>query len=187
MSRGVSVENKNAMTADVVEPMLFVEMDFESGFVRVHNGIGTIQWGGHDWLGIGAFGSVSGMNETAELQRNTVTYTLTGIPNDLIAVALGEHYQGRNARVYIGFFNITTKQLVGTPLLKESGLMDVSRVREGRECSVTITAESRMSEWSRPKVRRYTDAEQRARYPNDRGLEFVARTAVEEIVWGRKE
>ena len=55
----------------------------------------------------------------------------------------------------------------------------------GRETSVSIAGESAMIDWQRPRLRRFTDADQKAVYPNDRGLEHVAEVANKELVWGR--
>lgn len=186
MSRGMDSLNEGAVESDHVAPIIFADLDFSSGHVRVHSGIGTIAWGGYDWSGLGAFGTVTGLEEKSELARKTITYNLSGVPNDLIGVVLSEDYQGRSAKVYIGFFDTTTYQLLATPELLDSGLMDVSRIKEGKECSVSITAESRISAWSRPVVRRYTDAEQQAKFAGDKGLEFLSQAAQKEIVWGRK-
>lgn len=186
MSRGMDALNKAAVGADVVAPIHFADLDFSSGHVRVHSAVGTITWGGYDWLGVCTFGTVTGLEEKAELSRKTVTYTLSGVPNDLIAVVLGEDYQGRSAKIYVGLMSTTTFQLVADPELLDSGSMDISDIDEGATCSVSITAESRISAWSRPMVRRYTDAEQQSRYPGDLGLEFLSQAVQKEIVWGRK-
>lgn len=166
--------------------ILFAELDFESGFVRAHNGIGTITWGGYDWLGVGTFGKVSPVEESAELSQRTLIYTLSGIPPEMISVVLDEYYQGRAARLYIGFVDPTTGQLIADPDLLDQGRMDVSDIEEGKELTVTITAESRVSAWDRALLRRYTDKDQQSRFPGDKGLEFVPQAATKEINWGRK-
>ncbi len=186
MSRGLDANNEAALEENVIAPVLFAELNFPSGYVRVHSGIGTITWGGYDWLGVGQFGTVDGLQEEAELSRKTVTYTLSGVPNDLIALALDDYYQGRTAKVYVGFFDRTTYQLAAEPELLDSGLMDVAKSKEGKTCSISITAESRIASWSRPTVRRYTDAQQRAYFPSDTGMQFISQAAQKEIVWGRK-
>ncbi len=186
MSRGMDASNEAAVAADVIIPIQFAELNFESGYVRVHTGIGTITWGGYDWLGVGQLGSVDGLEERAELLRKVVTYNLAGVPDDLIAAALDENYLGRSAKVYIGFLNTSTYQLVATPELQDAGLMDTSKAKQGAQCAMAITAESRIASWSRPVERRYTDAEQQAKYPGDKGLEFISQAAQKEIVWGRK-
>lgn len=186
MSRGMDAANETAIEQTNIAPIIFADLDFSSGHVRVHSGIGTVTWGGYDWAGLGAFGSVSGLEEKAELGRKTVTYTLSGVPNDLVGTVKSEYYQGRPDKVYLGFFDTTTYQLTADPELLHSGLMDTARTKVGSECVVTITSESRMAAWGRPVVRRYTDAEQQARFTGDKGLEFISQAAQKEIVWGRK-
>jgi hypothetical protein len=186
MSSGFSTPNINAAIADTVAPILFAELDFSSGFVRVHSGIGTITWGGYDWLGVGTFGNVSAIEDTAELQRQTVSYTLNGIPSTMMSIVLGENYQGRSAKTYLGFFNRSTYVLADTPELMSLGKMDVSTVDEGGTLSVTVTAESRIAAWNRPVIRRYTHAEQKSRFAGDKGLEFIDQASRKELFWGRK-
>lgn len=186
MSRGLDAANETAVEQNVIAPILFADLDFASGHVRVHSGVGTITWGGFDWFGLGAFGNVTGLEENAELSRKTVTYTLSGVPNTLIGTVLGEDYQGRSAKVYLGLFDTTTYQLAADPHLMDAGLMDVSNIEEGQTCTVSITAESRIASWSRPVERRYTDAEQQGKFTGDKGLEFMSQASQKEIVWGRK-
>jgi hypothetical protein len=185
MSRDLSNDNLNAVTADVFCDVLFAELDFPSGVVRAHNALGTITWGGHEWLGLGTFGTVRGIEEDSTLARKTVTYTLSGIPNDMISLAMNDYYQGRPAKVYLGFLNRTTGQLVDDPILLDQGRLDVPETEEGETVSISITAESRMSQWERPRARRYTNADQQSRFAGDRGMEFVSQAAQKEINWGR--
>ncbi len=187
MSRGLDASTLAAVTDDSVPiAILFAELDFSSGFVRAHTALGTITWGGYDWLGVGTFGSVSPVEESAELSKRTLTYTLTGVPSTMIAVVLGDEYQGRAAKLYLGFFNQSTGALVSDPVQIDQGRMDVSDIEEGQECTVTITAESRVAAWDRPLIRRYTNADQQQRFSGDKGLEFVDQAANKEINWGRK-
>jgi hypothetical protein len=186
MSRDLDAAIETAIDEDVIRPVLFADLDFPSGHVRVHSALDTITWGGYDWLGVGTFGDVSGLTENAELERKTVTYTLRGVPNDLVAAVLDEDYQGRNDKVYLSFFDTTTYQMIADPHLIHSGMMDVSTIKEGKDCAITVTSESRIASWSRPVVRRYTDAEQQRRFNGDKGCEFISQAAQKEIVWGRK-
>lgn len=187
MSRGLSNDMETAIdAASMGLAVLFAELDFSSGFVRVHTSLGTISWRGNDWLGVGSLGNVSAVEESAELQRRTLSYTLSGIPNSLIAIVLGENYQGREAKLYLGIVNPTTGQLVDTPILIDRGKMDISDIEEGESCTVTVTAENRIAGWDRPLVRRYTDSDHQSRFLGDIGLQFVDQAAQKEINWGRK-
>lgn len=186
MSRGLSTNNVNAIIADTIAPISFVELDFSSGFVRVHSAVGTINWGGYDWLGVGTFGSISAIEDSAELQRQTVSFNLSGIPTEMMSIILGENYQGRSAKIYLGFLDLTTHVLTDTPALLYIGKMDVASVKQGKEMAITLTAESRIASWNRPITRRYTNAEQQKRFTGDKGLEYIDQAARNEISWGRK-
>lgn len=185
MSRDLSTDNLTAVTALAFYDVLFAELDFPSAPVRVHNALGTITWGGYEWTGVGSFGTVSGIEEDSVLSKKTTTYTLSGIPNDMISLALNDYAQGRSAKVYLGFFDRAAGGLVDDPFLLDQGRLDVPETEEGETVTLTITAESRMSMWERPRARRYTNADQQARFPGDRGLEFVSQAAQKEINWGR--
>jgi hypothetical protein len=186
MSRELSAEHLAAIDEDTPIPIYFVALEFGSGTVYAHSRIGTISWGGVDWIGVGSFGEIGAVEETSELAVKTVTYTLAGIPREYISITQDEHYQGRPARLYLGFIDRTTRLLVDTPFILDTGRMNVSEIDEGATCTVTITAQSRMSFWDKPAVRRYTDADQQKRFPGDKGFAFVSQAAQKEILWGRK-
>lgn len=186
MSRGLSANNITAVTSNTTAPVLFAELDFASGFVRCHSGIGTISWGGYDWLGVGTFGIVSAVEDSSDLQRKTMTYTLNGIPTEMISLVLSQQYQGRTANLYLGFIDRTTGIFTDTPFIIDKGKMDISTIEEGATLSVTVSAESRMAAWDRPIIRRYTNAEQQSRFAGDLGLEYIDKAAVNQVYWGRK-
>ena len=91
-----------ALTADNVIPVMLVELDFLSGFVRVHSAVGNITFEGNTYVGTGQLGTISTIEESTELQAYGLRLQLTGIPNTLISTALTEHYQGRAARIWAG-------------------------------------------------------------------------------------
>lgn len=186
MSRNLASANASAVTASVVEPVYFLEMNFDDLAVRVHTQIGTVTWGGHDWIGVGSFGGVSTVEENSDLSRRTITYSLSGIPGDMVSIVLGENYQGRTANLYLGFIDRDTGVLVATPELMDQGRMDIAEIQEGDSFTVTLNAESRFAAWNRPVVRRYNNADQQARFPGDRGLEFIEQAADKQIIWGAR-
>jgi len=64
------------------------------------------------------------------------------------------------------------------------GRMDTMNIALGKTATITLTAESRLIDWSRPRIRRYTNADQQERFSADKGFEFVSDTVEIEIVWG---
>lgn len=184
MTRSISNANAAASSAPVIAPVWFVKLEFDDGPVCLHTQLGTLSFGGDEYTGAGDIGAISTMEEDSELSRSTLTLSLSGLPGDIISVVLNEQYQGRNATVFLGYLNPDTMQLVDTPLIVYRGRMDTASTEQGETLSVGLSVESRFAAWDRPLVRRYNNADQQARYPGDRGLEYVEQTAEKQLIWG---
>ena len=73
---------------------------------------------------------------------------------------------------------------VGDPQIIFSGRIDNLQIAFGETAEIVCNLENRLADWLRPRIRRYTDADQKDLYPGDRGLEYVAAAVDKEIVWG---
>ncbi len=189
MSRDLTAAAQSASQAGVVRPVMLVELDFPSGFVRVNSTDRTIAFdpGGspsqaEDFLGVGRLGGVSTVGESSELQASGVKLSLSGIPPAHIAAAF-ERAQGRPGRIWLGFLD-QTYRLVIDPVLVFSGLIDDTTIDLGALAKVTLSVENRMIAWERPKVRRYTNEDQQQRFADDKFFEFVNPTVEKELLWG---
>ena len=189
MSRDLTAAAESASEAGVVRPVILVELDFPTGFVRVNSTDRTIALdpGGspsqaEDFLGIGRLGSVSTVGESSTLQASGVKLTLSGIPPAHIAAAF-ERAQGRPGRIWLGFLD-EKYRLVVDPVLVFSGLIDDTTIDLGALVKVTLSVENRMIAWERPKVRRYTNEDQQQRFADDKFFEFVNPTVEKELLWG---
>jgi len=134
------------------------------------------------------------------------TLTLSGVPTEVISLALSEPYQGRVANVYFGMFSKGSLQKEdGAYILLESGgrielelqetgltqifsgYMDEMNIDEGPETStVELKVENKLIDLERARVRRFTSGYQKSVYPGDKGLDFVESLQDKEVVWGRK-
>jgi hypothetical protein len=166
------------------EPVWFVKLAFDGGDLNLHTRLGPITWGGDTYTGAGDVGGIGVVDEDSELARSTLELSLRGLPTDLLSTVLNEHYQGRTATLYLGYLDPVTQQLVADPGIVYRGRMDYARPRQGETLSIALFVESRFAAWDRPNVRRYNHADQQARYPGDRGLEFVEQTTDLTIAWG---
>jgi len=167
----------------------FVELDYPSGFVRLNStdrrlsfdsGAGVV-----DFIGAGALGSVSAISETTELRASGLRLTLSGIPAAVVSAAF-ERAQGRPGRLWLGVLD-DSYQLISSPAQVFSGLIDSTAIDIGETGTVTVNVENRLVAWERPKVRRYTNADQQQRFPGppaDKFLEFVNQTVEKELLWG---
>ena len=165
--------------------MLFVELLFDGGAVRLHSALGPLTVGGNTYTGTGRLGQVSAAEEDSELARTPVTLTLAGLPTDLLAVVLGEDFGGRRATLSLGYLDPVTMQLVADPFVLYRGRMDTVSVEQGDTLSISVAVESRFAAWDRPKERRFNDADQQGRHPGDRFFEFAEQATEKELQWGR--
>lgn len=206
MSRSVSSGFSDAIQRDVVQPFLAVDLAFDSGNVRAWTGLGTLSVGGVDYVGTATIMSISPIEETIEVAARGAQFVLTGIPSDLLSLALSEPYQGRIAKIYFGMMSvperllteagaiITTENLLPLDIssgkqseLVEifSGFMDTMQIADEIETStITLTAENRLISLERPKNRRYTSEDQKREFSADLGLDFVNDLQDKEIKWG---
>ena len=167
MSRGLTGAVETAVDAEHVPYLIFVELEWPSGTVRMCNAFNTYPWNGFDWLGLGNLGSINVIKEGAELQMYGIEMQLSGVNTALAAAALGEDYQGQAARVWFAPLNPATFVPLADPVGPFKFRMDSSGITRGKNPTITITAESPMADYDRPRVRRWTDEDQQAVWPGD--------------------
>jgi hypothetical protein len=186
MARDLNASLSTAITEPVVAPAFFFKAEFPGGDLLAWSGYGNITFGGDTYLGVGDFGGVDKVDETADVRANGAAFTLSGIPSELIAIALLEEYQGRPCTLFLGALNLTNGTIIGTPYPILSGRMDVMSIEEGADTgTITLTVENRLIELYRAKERRYTHEDQQIDFPGDLGLEYVAGLQEKPINWGQ--
>ena len=186
MTRAMTSGMTNAVVSAAVMPILLVEALFDSGATRMWSGYGTLTWGGYEWLGAGHLLSISEMTETQELRATGATIGLSGIPSDLLALALAEPYQGRLVKIYIGAMD-SAGAVIADPYQIFAGRCDTVEISEGSDTStITVSVESRLIDLERARARRYEHIDQQIDYPDDKGLEYVSSIQDMEITWGRQ-
>jgi hypothetical protein len=143
-------------------------------------------YNGNTYLATRGLANISEIEEK-EGQAGGMTLSLTGISQAHIAAVLSEPVQGRTAIVRLVVLDTTTEPPTAT--VEESiytGLMDV-QVFDESNATVSVALESRFVEWDRPNLFRYTDEDQRARYPNDGFLKHISQMENRTIILFSKE
>lgn len=160
-----------------------VELDFDSGITRLWNGLGEIDINGETYTGGGSIISISSISEDAEISAKGISLSISGLDSTVLSYALNENYQGRDIIVRVG--TIEDDGTVDSYIVF-SGLMDVMVVTEdGDTCTISISAESRLIDLERSRIRRYTSEDQKQLYPNDKGFDFVASIQETQVEWGK--
>lgn len=185
MSRELGSLVEADLVADHIKPFFALTLEFDVGVLRFWTGVGTGTLDGDDYIGTGNFMAISEIEETMEMAVRGLAVTLTGIPPEVISLALTEPFQGRPAALSFGLIDTSTN----TPSnLVEifAGSMNEMDIEEGPEAAtVALSVENKYIDLERPRVARFTSAHQKSKYPGDKGLDFIPSLQEQEIRWGR--
>jgi hypothetical protein len=163
------------------------EFQFASSTQRFWDGLGWLTAGGHRWQGSSKIISVSGLEQSRGLSAPQANFVLSGATNELISLAANsdEEVTGRPCAVYIQFLG-RPFQTLDTPIALWTGTMDVMSFRAGvRDQSITLSAETLFDRRARAPYSYMTDTDQQARWPGDRGMEFMALLINKTVKWLR--
>jgi len=168
-------------------------MDFKDTPRRWWMGLGDLAAGGHIWQGTGSMIQIDGLEQALGTAAPKTTFTLSGVDATVVSLArqASARVKDRPCQVYIQFFEIAPggNQMPWAPLDAPyavwSGIMDqMSYAAEGpSQRRVTLTAESIWTGRRRPAYGFWTDRDQNARFPGDRGLEQVVNLVQKTIRW----
>lgn len=181
MSRTIPAALLTALGQPNVAPFYAVEFDFDTAPVRFWTGYGDRIIEGDTYLGAGSLIGISGLDEVSDLSAKSATISLSGVPPELISLALQEPYQNRACRILFGVTDVADViEVFG-------GFMDTMNIEDSGDSSViTLTVESKLVQLERAKERRYTHESQQSRHPEDTFFSFVSDLQDKEVVWGRK-
>lgn len=159
-----------------------VELQFASGPQYLCELDHSVTYSGATYLPALGFMQVDPVAETGNSFQG-LRLTLAGVSVASVAMALGERVQGRTIILRLAALDAADAVQVDPNVW--SGYMDTMTLSDAEDgsSSIVITAEHRMAVWDRPRVRRYTDAQQQAAYPGDTGLRYIADVANSQIVW----
>lgn len=183
MARDLPAGMASAITEKVIRYGCFLEFDFPSGFLRLWSGRGEKTLSGVVYQGAGELLSISPVDETTEVGAAGLTMTMSGLPPDVLSIALTENYRGRKCKFVLALFNEAWE--VTFAYVAFGGRMDVMVIEEGAETvSISVKAENRLVDLGRPRMLRYTPAEQQRLFPGDTSMRWVARLAERPLPWG---
>ena len=208
MSRDIPVGFSDAVEAPTVDIFFAIELFFDTSTLRFWSGLGKVELNEQEYVGSGQMIQISSVDETLDISAKGATLTLSGLPSDLLSLAIREPYQGRKCKIYFGikdnasqflqqenddYILTETGAYIDTSIptvdvMAEifSGYIDQMNIDEGAESSaISVYVESRLIDLQRPRERRYTSESQKSRFPNDRGFEFVEDLQAKKFQWGR--
>ena len=185
MSRDITPAVAAALNASELQPAIFFEGEFPSGMVRIWTGVGDISWDGKTWTGVGVLLGLGALEETSDEVASGTTVSLSGVPLDLVSLAITQARQGQAGRIWLALLS-EERAIIADPVQAFTGRLDVPEIAEdGQSCRITISYESRLIDLGTARNWRYTHESQQVLHPGDRGFAHVTAIQDREITWGR--
>lgn len=170
--------------------------------LRLWSGYGDKIIDGETFTGAGDLMQIEEIPETSDLSANLVSFSISGMSEDIANYCYGVNYQGGSAELFV---NLVTSQadyfpFVDLPMQDPqqtfrinlfSGMMDVLTVKtipaerptDRSTVNITLTCESDMVDLDTPRHLRYNHASQKRLFPYDRAFEFTEGLKDQRLRW----
>ena len=186
MSRTLTTALGDALKAGTVHPIILVKIETKGPPVLVWTGRGDITFNGEVFKGIGYFGGISPIEESSDLTAFGIEFSLSGIPSNLVSLALEDIEHNRDWTIWLGAIDIDSGELIADPYELDSGLTDVPSIHDTSATStIKLTGEKKLITLNTSRERRYTSEDQKIDFPNDKGFDFVPGLQNKSVVWGK--
>ena len=174
-----------ALSSAELYPFFAIELMFTTSPLYLWTGLGDLTIGGITYVGTGNLLQISEVKETADIAAAGAMLTLSGVPSEILSLALEEPYQGRLCYIKFGMLENLGNPTSLTDLFV--GYMDQMNISEQADtCTIALAIESKLIDLERPRIERYTSASQKARYAGDLAFDFIPDLQDKPLSWGRK-
>jgi hypothetical protein len=189
MARTLHADTNAEVQLGSVIPFFMVLISTGGSDVAVWSGYGdyvsTVSGSSVTYLGVGNLGLISSISESQDLSARGINLSLSGIPSAYIALALGDLEQGKPVRIFMGFFSQSTRVKINSEFELWTGITDIPSINEeGQTATISISAENRLIDLEKLRVRRYTAEDQARDDVKDLGFEFVPSLQDKEVLFG---
>lgn len=170
-----------ALNGRTIPIVMLIEMQLDETVYLSSAGV-DFEYDGITWMGAAKVGEVSAVRDSAG-ERQALTFTLSSVPYDLLAISVGQKVRGKRVKIYEAILDPDTYAVIDAPLVW-SGRLDQMSISEGvNDGSISVTAEHAGTAFARTKPLRYTDGDQERLFPGDKSMQFVVSQANHKDVW----
>jgi len=189
MARTLHADTITAVQLGSVVPFFMVLISTGASDILVWSGYGdyvsTVSGSSKTYNGVGHLGLISTIAESQDFAARGINLSLSGIPSALISAALSDLEQGKAVRIFMGFFAQSTRVSINSEFELWTGITDIPSINEeGETATISISAENRLIDLEKVRVRRYTAEDQYRDDVTDLGFEFVPALQDREVLFG---
>lgn len=176
-----------ALSSGSVALALLVEMQLTVP-LRLTTAAMNITHGSDVYSGTGLLGSIESVSDAAG-QIKPIRFSLSGMPTDMMGLALAEPIRNKPCRMRLAILDAETHALLDAPITWTGSLeqMPVSHQPPTEKgpatLSISVTGQHRGATFGRPRPFRYTDSDQRKVLSIDTGLRFILSQSAHKDVW----
>lgn len=183
--RSLHPDTAAALKQPVVRLLVLARFHLASGVVPWHTGFAPIDLDGYTYTGSANLAAIGNLTEAAVPRPGTMQVTLSGIDPAVVASFTATPFVNRPALIHLATVTADLS-VIGAPFLLFGGATDTPEVYLGKTATVKISIRSRLADWERPLISRYTHEEQQRRHPGDNAFIDVEQLAHTEIFWPGK-
>lgn len=162
---------------------LLALIDHPDGLFRAWTGIGSLEYAGETWIGLGLLGQIHPVNSVTDLSIQEVRFSLSGVEPETLAMLTGA-VRRRSAQAWLAALDDDGK-VVSDPFQLLDCEMDTQdfSVDEDGTASIVILARSGFYSLERAVNEVWSDEDQQRRFPGDTGLSDLASLQNQDILW----
>ena len=175
----LSINQQAALEKASVSIIYFAEFNFLTASVYVCSLGQTVNWNGRDWVGVGAVGSITAIEEKQGTAASALDFQLNITQPEWLALSVRDvvEYRGRDAKLYFCPLN-EGFGLIDTPQICWRGTMDtitssISGKQGEATGTITLRCETSAHGLKRKPALRLNAAQQKQRYPGDTGFDYL--------------
>ncbi len=144
----------------------YLALEWPSGWLYLHTGLGERKYKGNTYIGIGELGSIGSFVENDKPNAKRLPVSLSLVDNSLIRDVLAEDSIGGAAQLDIVALDENLRFLDGDILF--SGAIGDLDIVKGSPTKITLSLVDWLEIWNRPiENSMYSDPAQQATYPGD--------------------
>ena len=168
--------------------VIMLEIQLDSGTVYVHTGVGSLDWDGATWQGVGSLARLSGLTESADGGDDRMTVGLSGLPietmPDFVTEFTEEDTTGRDWFMYFAMLDDDGDIENEDDVVELSaGLTGAVDLGDGDNRVVTLSLTTEAAQGRAKLFYRFTNEDQQKFFSGDLAFEFM-NDLTDELRWG---
>lgn len=185
MSRAIHPATLAAMSQPHWQGFVFARVDFDEGTLAINTSHRDRVFGGVTYQATGELGNISPLDEEGQFTPSRHVITISGIDDGTLGKAATINYLNKKAVTHVAVID-DDGEIIGEPFIWFEGLTDTIDISFGQDSRIQIHIRDRLADWARNRISRYTDAEQKRLFPDDKALEYINQVPTREVVWPAK-